>query len=205
MFLWLRDGKARDHALQATVLAVVALLIASLALTTYHNLNAQGMTSGFGFLERTTGWEIPFSLLDYSIRAPYWRVLLIGFLNTLFIGVFSLIFATLLGGAIGVARISANPLLRFLSTIYVEVFRNIPLILQVFFWYAMATHLPPPRRAIEVAEGVFLSSRGVYLPGLNLSAGWVVGLILFSGLVIAVALYLRTRAGHTGQTLVSGH
>jgi general L-amino acid transport system permease protein len=171
MMAFLRDGKARNNAIQAVALALVVMLFVSLALTTHGNLTEQGITSGFGFLERTTGWDIPFSLLDYSIRDQYWRVLLIGFLNTIFIGLISLLCATLLGTLIGIGRISANPLLRLISTIYVEIFRNIPLILQAFFWYAVAIHLPPPRRAIEIGDMVILSSRGIFVPALNVSTG----------------------------------
>jgi general L-amino acid transport system permease protein len=194
----LRDEKARNNALQVTVLAVVVGVLAALVLTTYHNLNEQGITSGFGFLERGTGWDIPFALLDYSIRDPYWRVLLIGFLNTLYIGVFSLVFATLFGVLIGIARISANPLLRALATLYVEIFRNIPLILQAFFWYALATHLPPPRRAYELWDSVFLSSRGVFLPGFNIAPPWVMAWIVASLVLVVLAIVWRAHVPGRG-------
>ena len=196
----LRDEKARNNALQATVLAVVVGVVASLVLTTYHNLNEQGITSGFGFLERGTGWDIPFALLDYSIRDPYWRVLLIGFLNTLYIGVFSLVFATLFGVLIGIAKISANPLLRALATLYVETFRNIPLILQAFFWYAIATHLPPPRRAYELWDSVFLSSRGVFMPGFNIAPQWVMVWIITSIVLIVLTIVWRAHLPGRGAS-----
>jgi general L-amino acid transport system permease protein len=199
MFALLRDGKARNNAIQASALALVVMLFVSLILTTHHNLTELGITSGFGFLERTTGWDIPFALLDYSIRSTYWRVLLIGFLNTLFIGLFSLVFATVFGALIGIGRISANPLLRLISTIYVEIFRNIPLILQAFFWYALAIHLPPPRRAIELGEFAFLSSRGIFVPGLNVSVTAFITFVIICVIVAVVVFMWRRRLRARGE------
>jgi len=203
MLTVLRDAKARNNAIQASALAVVVVVVVSLVVTTHNNLAAQGITSGFGFLQRTTGWDIPFSLLDYSIRDQYWRVLLIGFLNTLYIGLFSLVLATVFGALIGVARISRNPLLRIIGTIYVEIFRNIPLILQAFFWYAIAIHLPPPRRAYEFGESVYLSSRGVFIPSLNVPT-WSIALIaVLAVAIVATSLVLRSRRRAAG-VLVGG-
>jgi general L-amino acid transport system permease protein len=203
MLTVLRDAKARNNAIQASALAVVVVVVVSLVVTTHNNLAAQGITSGFGFLQRTTGWDIPFSLLDYSIRDQYWRVLLIGFLNTLYIGLFSLVLATVFGALIGVARISRNPLLRIIGTIYVEIFRNIPLILQAFFWYAIAIHLPPPRRAYEFGESVYLSSRGVFIPSLNVPT-WSIALIaVLAVAIVATSLVLRSRRRAAGA-LVGG-
>jgi His/Glu/Gln/Arg/opine family amino acid ABC transporter permease subunit len=200
MWRLLRDEKARDNALQASALALVVAVVLGLGLTTHANLTQQGITSGFGFLERTTGWDIPFSLIDYSIRDPYWRVLLIGFMNTLYIGLFSLVFATVFGTLIGIARISRNPLLNLVGTVYVEIFRNIPLILQAFFWYAIATHLPPPRRAMELNETVFLSSRGVFVPSLNVSGWAMAGFILFAVALIVGMYAWRARARAAGRS-----
>ncbi|MGI9332472.1 MAG: amino acid ABC transporter permease [Gammaproteobacteria bacterium] len=198
-----RDEKVRNSAIQVAVLATVVAVLGSLALTTHQNLQNQGITSGFGFLERTTGWDIPFSLLDYSIRDPYWRILLIGFLNTLFIGFVALVLATVFGVVFGIARISANPLLRFLGTLYVEVFRNVPLILQAFFWYAIATHFPPPRRALELGQMVYLSSRGVYVPTLNVSAASFGLFTVVSVACVVLTLWWRKRLRDRGETAVA--
>jgi len=194
MLRLLRDEKARNNAIQASALALVTVVLVSLVVTTHNNLSEQGITSGFGFLQRTTGWDIPFSLLDYSIRDQYWRVLLIGFLNTLYIGLFSLFFATIFGTLIGIARISSNPLLQLISTIYVEIFRNIPLILQAFFWYAIAIHLPPPRRALELWDMAFLSSRGVFIPSLNVSTWAVAAFAAIVVLIVIGGVWFRRRA-----------
>ena len=159
--------------------------------TAHGNLVEQGIASGFGFLRRSTGWDIPFTLIDYSVRDPYWRVLFVGFLNTIFVGCFALFFATLFGTLIGMARISSNPLLNLLGTVYVETFRNIPLILQGFFWYAIATHLPAPKRAFEVADMVYLSSRGLYLPSLNVPDGAALLLLCLAAIAVVSVVLLR--------------
>ncbi|MFT5449519.1 MAG: general L-amino acid transport system permease protein [Gammaproteobacteria bacterium] len=200
MLSLLRDEKARNNAIQASALAFVTMVVLSLIITTHNNLAAQGITSGFGFLQRTTGWAIPFSLLDYTIRDQYWRVLLIGFLNTLFIGLFSLFFATIFGTLIGIARIARNPLLQLIGTVYVEIFRNIPLILQAFFWYAIATHLPPPRRALELWDIAYLSSRGVFIPSLNITTWSAVAFVACAIAIIIIGMIYRSRASAAGST-----
>ena len=182
----LLNEKVRSWLVQAVALGLVVALLAFFVTTAHRNLVDQGIASGFGFLFRTTGWDIPFSLIDYSIRDPYWRVLLIGFQNTLFVGLFSIALATVFGTLIGIARISNNLILSLLATSYVEVFRNVPLILQGFFWYAVMTHLPPPKKAYELWDMVFLTSRGLYIPWVSLSDGQ----ILFLLALVAVAVVL---------------
>jgi general L-amino acid transport system permease protein len=197
---FLRNAKVRRDAFQATAVAVVVMILFAMGKTTHDNLVSLGIVSGFGFLERSTGWDIPFSVIEYSFRDPYWRVLLVGFLNTLVVGLISLVFATVLGTLIGVARISANPLLRLLGTVYVEIFRNVPLILQAFMWYAMATHLPPPRRAIELIEDtVFLTGRGIFFPWLNLSLMAIVGWSLAVIAIFAVVFWRRRQQRRAGS------
>lgn len=198
----LRDEKARNNAILASALVCVTVVVLSLIITTHNNVAAQDITSGFGFLQRTTGWDIPFFLLDYTIRDQYWRVLLIGFLNTLYIGLFSLFFATLFGTLVGIARIARPPLLQLIGTVYVEIFRNIPLILQAFFWYAIATHLPPPRRALELWDIAYLSSRGVFVPSLNITTWSAVAFVAcaIAIIVIVIGVVYRSRASAAGST-----
>lgn len=159
------------------------------------SMQARGITSGFGFLERSTGWEVAFSLIPYSSADPYWRVILVGLLNTLFLGLISLVLATLIGVVLATMRVSDNPVMTFLGTCYVEVMRNIPLILQVIFWYSIFIHFPPPRQAITVFESLVLSSRGIFIPGLNVEpgVGSVAGMVLVGGLLIALVLALLPR------------
>lgn len=175
------------------VIGLLLLIGAVLLIRAIHlSLESQGISSGFGFLERTTGWDVGFSLIGYTINDPYWKVILVGVLNTLFLGSIGLICATILGVMVGVLRTSANPVLAFLGTCYVEALRNVPLILQAFFWYAVFTHLPPPKAATEIGGVLILSSRGIFAPGLNLvpGAGLLAGGVLLAGLVLALVFAL---------------
>lgn len=196
MQVW-RSQSVRNAALQAAFLAILLGLVLVCIMVARENIERLGMSSGFDFLWRSTGWNIGFSLLEYSARDPYWRVLLIGILNTVFLASIGLAIATLIGMAVGMARTSSNDLARLLGAIYVETFRNIPLIVQVFFWYAVVTRFPGPRAALNYGDAIFLSSRGLYMPGLNvtgLSAFLaIMALFLAVGLVIWVSAANRFR------------
>lgn len=163
-----RRKSFRRAAIQAGFLAAIVTVIVVGTLTARANLSAQGITSGFGFLAKPTGWDLNFSILPTNPNDPYWWFILAGICNTLFLGFLGLFFATLIGLAVGMARTARNPSARLIGATYVEIFRNIPLIVQVFFWYAMSTQLPGPRQSIMVGDAM-LSSRGLYLPGLNVS------------------------------------
>ncbi|MFI0849043.1 amino acid ABC transporter permease [Mesorhizobium sp. IMUNJ 23232] len=188
----LRNQKVRDAALQVIFVGVIAGLILAGVLIARNNMAAQHMTSGFGFLEKSTGWEVNFSLLPSSANDPYWWFFLIGIINTLFLGITGLILATIVGAIVGLARTSSNELARLLGRTYVDIFRNIPLILQVFFWYALLTHLPAPRNAHE-AFGFVLSSRGLYVPILNVT-WWA---FLLGAVAVLVAILLPFWTGRT--------
>lgn len=188
----LRNRRVRGHLIQAVTLAAVAGLVLSFVLTARQNLVDQGMATGFGFLERSTGWPINVSLIEVSDRSPYWRMLLAGFLNTIHVGLLGLAGATVVGLVVGLARVSSNLILNVIGTVFVETFRNVPLILQVIFWYAILTHLPPPRTAIDLAGIGFLSNRGLMLPALALSA---TDLVLLAAGAVAAILAARRLGG----------
>jgi His/Glu/Gln/Arg/opine family amino acid ABC transporter permease subunit len=181
----LRNQKTRNALLQALYVGALAALVIAGALIARQNLAAQGITSGFDFLSKATGWNVSFSLLPSEPTDPYWWFFVIGIINTLFLGSFGLALATLVGAVIGLARTSSNDLARLLGRSYVDIFRNIPLILQVFFWFAVVTHLPAPRAAHEV-WGFALTSRGFYVPVPNVSAPALLGAAL--AVIGAIAL-----------------
>ena len=181
----LGNQKTRDALLQALYVGVLAALVIAGALIARQNLAAQGITSGFDFLSKATGWNVSFSLLPSEPTDPYWWFFVIGITNTLFLGSFGLALATLVGAIVGLARTSSNDLARLLGRSYVDVFRNIPLILQVFFWFAVVTHLPTPRAANEI-WGFALTSRGFYVPIPNVSAPVLLGAAL--AVIGAIAL-----------------
>lgn len=173
----LRNRKFREVVYQALVLSIVAAVLVAMVMNTRASLEAQSLTTGFGFLERSTGWDFSFSVLPYSISDTYTKTLLIGFLNTLLLGFLGIFFATIMGVIIGLIRTSKNKLFSSLGTVYVEIFRNVPLILQALFWYAIVSHLPKPRAALSLGDTFFLSGRGFYFPVLNI-AMWSVALML---------------------------
>ncbi|MEO9514930.1 MAG: ABC transporter permease subunit [Paracoccaceae bacterium] len=163
--------KFRKTALQGGFILAVVALIASIILVGKSNIADQGMATGFSFLEQTTGWPVNFSIIEISGRSTYARVLWAGLLNTMLVGFLTLIFATVLGLLLALMRVSSNTLMKLVGASYVEVFRNVPVILQVFFWYAILTHLPGPRQAHSFGDAFFLSNRGIMMPAPALSTG----------------------------------
>ncbi|AKO99181.1 amine acid ABC transporter, permease protein, 3-TM region, His/Glu/Gln/Arg/opine family (plasmid) [Marinovum algicola DG 898] len=192
MISLLRQKSFRDTASQVSFIGVLILLVVTFALTAKTNLDAQGMTSGFGFLERATGWGVSFSLIPFDTNDTYARVILVGLLNSLFLGAISLTLATVIGIGIGIMRVSGNKMAELIGTVYVEIFRNLPLLLQAFFWYAVLTTLPRPRDALDLGGVAFLNGRGAYLPGLNVT-GFSVFLAAIA-LAVTVGLWLWLRS-----------
>jgi general L-amino acid transport system permease protein len=158
--------KLRAVAYQATAIAVAVLVGWYLVSNTLANLEARHIASGFGFLDREAGFEISEkSLVPYSAADTYLRALLVGLANTFRVALIGIAAATLLGTAVGLARLSRNWLVAKLAAGYVDFLRNVPLLVQLFFWYAIITeNLPGPRAAIAPLPGVYLANRGVFFP-----------------------------------------
>ncbi len=176
----------RAWLLQIIAVIVVAVIAIYLVHNTVTNLNNRGITSGFAFLDRSAGFGIVQHLIDYQEGDNYGRVFLVGLLNTLLVSALCIVFASILGFFIGLGRLSENWLLRKLSAVYIETFRNIPPLLQIFFWYfAVLRNLPGPRQALSAFDTFFLSNRGLYVPTPQLAPGT---LALLLSLVIAIAL-----------------
>jgi general L-amino acid transport system permease protein len=136
------------------------------------NLQAQRITSGFGFLTNTAGFDVSQSLIPYSGSDPYTRVFLVGLLNTLLVAIIGIFFATVIGFLIGLGRLSPNWLLSRISGGYVELVRNLPLLFQILFWYlAVLAALPNPRQGISLFGSFFLSNRGLVIPKPFANAG----------------------------------
>lgn len=188
---------------QILAVVVVAAIAVYLIHNTITNLNNRGITSGFAFLDRSAGFGIVQHLIDYQQGDTYGRVFIVGLLNTLLVSALCIVFASVIGFFLGLARLSENLLLRKLSTIYIEIFRNIPPLLQIFFWYfAVLRNLPGPRQAVSAFDLAFLSNRGLYIPAPQFGEG----LLAFAAAVlIAVVMswglfrYNRTHQIKTGQ------
>ena len=190
----LRNQKFRNALFQVLYVGVLGAMVIAGVLIARQNLAAQGITSGFDFLFKPTGWDLNFSLLPATATDPYWWYFLIGILNTLFLGSFGLLVATLVGMIVGLARTSSNELAQLLGRTYVDVFRNIPIILQLFFWFAVITHLPSPRNAYE-AWGFALTSRGLYVPVPNVNGAT----LAMAAAALIAALVLPIWLGRTSR------
>ena len=158
----------RAFVYQALLAAALVLAAGYFISNAIENLLARRIASGFAFLSREAGFEIgETTLLAYSASDSYLRALAIGLLNTFRIALPAILFSSLIGSALGLARLAPNWLLAKLASAYVEVIRNVPLIVQLFFWYAVITEsLPPPAHALRPLPGVFLSNRGFAFPTL---------------------------------------
>ena len=163
------------------------------------NLEERRIASGFGFLQREAGFEIGESaFLRYGAADSYLRALFVGLTNTLLVAAIGIVLATILGTFIGLCRLSKNFLLRTLSGAYIEFIRNVPLLVQLFFWYAVITEgLPGAREAISPLPGVFLSNRGIFFPsfssvpelqGFNFAGGFAIS-PEFAALLVGLATY----------------
>ena len=156
------DPRMRSILYQVGVLIIVGLLAYYLISNTIANLERQAIATGFGFLQKEASFEIGESLISYSAADRYARALLVGALNTLLVSFIGIVLTVILGTFIGIARLSTNWLVNRLAAVYIEVFQDIPVLLQLFFWYAFFYEmLPGPREALSPLNGVFLSNRGL--------------------------------------------
>ncbi|MCF7533269.1 amino acid ABC transporter permease [Pseudomonas petrae] len=200
--LSLSDPKVRAWLFQIiTVVAVVAMGW-YLFDNTQTNLQHRGITSGFGFLENSAGFGIAQHLIPFTESDTYARVFLIGLLNTLLVTFIGVILATLLGFIVGVARLSNNWIINKLATVYVEVFRNIPPLLQILFWYfAVFLTLPGPRAAHGFLGSFFVSSRGLNMPAaIATDAAWpfVISVVLAIVAIVSMTRWANKRFEATG-------
>ncbi|MCX8958610.1 amino acid ABC transporter permease [Erwinia psidii] len=203
-----RDFSFSNPAVRAWFYQIIAIVaVAGVAGYLIHNtlinLASRGITSGFGFLERSAGFGIVQHLIDYSEGDTYARVFLVGLTNTLLVSALCIVFASFLGFFIGLARLSDNWLLRKISNIYIETFRNIPPLLQIFFWYfAVLRNLPGPRQAVSAFDLAFVSNRGLYIPWPEYAQGtlpFIIALLLAVAGTVALFRYNRLYQLKTGQ------
>jgi len=188
------------------------LFVAALAWTGYEivanaraNLESQRITSGFGFLSNTAGFDVNQTLISYSGSDTYTRVFLVGLLNTLLVAVIGIFFATVIGFLVALGRLSPNWLLARISGGYVELLRNIPLLFQILFWYlAVLGALPGPRQSISLFASIFLSNRGLVVPKPISTAGLAPFAIALLIAIVAswlVRIYARRRLFLAGTLL----
>jgi general L-amino acid transport system permease protein len=197
------DQRIRGVLFQAFVLFALAALAAFIIYNTAQNLRQRGIASGFGFLWNTSGFDISFHLISYKATDTYGRVLIVGILNTLFVSAIAIVGSTVLGIIVGVLRLSRNWLIARLATVYVELLRNTPLLLQIVFWYYAVLATLPNVRQSTLWWGMFsLNQRGLYVPAPILEPNfWLVpaSLVIAIGLAIFVSRWAWKRQLETGQ------
>ena len=170
---------------QLLTLLFIVLIFGFFTMNAQENMDTRGIQFGFGFLSQEASFDIQFSLIDYDGSHSYGRAYLVGLLNTLLVAFIGIILATLLGGMVGVARLSPNYLIRKTASFYIEFFRNIPLLLQIFFWYFAALRaLPMPEDAPLLLGSSFMTIKGLFTPAMV----WTNFDIFFVTLIISVIL-----------------
>jgi general L-amino acid transport system permease protein len=181
--------------LQLAVIGAVVALVAYLVHNALANMAREGIATGFGFLDRQASFEIGESLIPYSAADTYGRALLVGLLNTLYVSALGIVLSTILGTAVGIARLSANWLLSRLAWTYVEALRNVPLLLQLIVWWdLLRVSAPAPRAAWHPLPGVFVSVRGIAFPVPEWSPVYLaMGLAFLAGLIVSIGLRRRLR------------
>ena len=203
MLSFIHQKRVRDIFWQAFVLVGVLALLTFFVLNASRNMREAGIASGFDFLWRTAGIEIPFVLTNYTAQSDNWSLLWVGVVNTLLITFVSAIAATALGFVVGIARLSTNWLLSRLAGAYVEGVRNIPLLFFVLFWYfGVIATLPGPRQSIGIFGIAFLNNRGLIIPLPNEPAPFgKAALFILVALVaqLVFAAWARRRRDRTGQ------
>jgi general L-amino acid transport system permease protein len=204
--LW-RDPAMRGIAYQVLFVAAVAGLGWFLVHNTLVNLGRQNIATGFGFLRREASFAIGESLIAYAPSNSYARAFLVGLVNTLYVAVLGILLATVLGTLVGIARLSRNWLVAKLALVYVETFRNIPLALQLLFWWSLLREAAPaPRQAWRLLPGIFVSNRGLVFPLPHYVSAdlWILLAVLVGvGGALAVARWAKRRQTATGEQFAS--
>lgn len=200
----LRDPQVRAWVFQIVAVVVVVAFGWFLFHNTQTNLAHRGIHSGFEFLNHPAGFGIPQHLISYSESDSYGRVFWVGLLNTLLVSVIGILLATIVGFLLGVGRLSSNWLIRKIATVYIEIFRNVPPLLLIFFvYFAVLSPLPGPRNSLSLWDIIFINNRGVQMPAPGAAEGmpafWLMlGAALLG--VIALNRWARARRNATGQT-----
>lgn len=194
---------ARSIFFQAVVLGGLLWFMLTIIGNVMTNLDTRGISTGFGFLSQPAGFGISQTLIEYDETFSFGRTFFVGLLNTLLVSALGIVAATILGVFVGISRISPNWLLRKISMVYIEVLRNIPLLLQIFFWYFVVLQtLPRPRDSISFGESIFINVRGVFVPKPLAETGFTFYIVLIVAAIVGVFVlgrWAKRRMITTGQ------
>ncbi len=197
------DPKVRSIGVQAILIAVIIFFGWQMVQNTLANLERANIASGWGFLDTTAGFDLSFTLIPYSESSTYGRAITVGVLNTLLVAFCGILTATIIGFVVGVMRLSKNWLVAKVAEIYIEVARNIPLLVQMFIWYKVVlAALPNPRDAWSIGGTVFLSNRGITIPKFIWGEGaWMIVIAVIAAIVGIVFLrkWAHKRQEATGE------
>ncbi|WP_429816946.1 amino acid ABC transporter permease [Ensifer sp. B1-9] len=199
----INDPQVRGIFYQVLTLVVLAAFVYWVADNTIENLKRANIASGYAFLKGRAGFDVGQSLIAYTSDSTYQRALFVGLFNTLLVAICGIVTATIIGFTVGIGRLSHNWLIAKLSLTYVEVFRNIPPLLVIFFWYSgVLAILPQPRESAALPLNMFLNNRGLAFPRPILGDGWQFTLFAFVVAIVAsfaVARYAHKKQEATGQ------
>ncbi len=203
MLALLRNEKIRGILYQIITIVLFIGFLFYIAQNTSHNIEQRGIKTGFDFLNATAGFDITESPIAFTPASTHWDVFKVGLLNTLIVSFWGIIFSSIIGLIIGVWRLSPNWLIRKIATTYIEIFRNIPVLLQILFWYniVLAT-LPTTRHSINIFNTIFISNRGFFMPEFIFNDGsWLIGLGLIIAIISVIALryWSKRRQDLTGE------
>lgn len=197
------DPHYRALFFQVLLIAGLGVFLVLIINNTLSNMEARGISTGFAFLSERSGFDILQSLIPFSADSTYGKTFVVGLLNTILITALGIILATILGFIIGVARLSNNWLISKLATVYIETFRNIPLLIQIFFWYFVVLRaMPSARDSLSLADSFFLNVRGLYIPSPVGGEGFNYTLVaLLVGIIATLIMrrWARKRQYATGQ------
>ena len=195
---FLNDPKVRSRIVQFVFLLLVVWFAYEIVHNTAANLAKLNKSVDFGFLSNTAGFDIIQTPIEYTRDSSYFRALIVGLLNTLIVAGIGIFFATIIGFVVGIMRLSSNWLIAKIATGYVEIIRNIPLLLQIFYWYAAVLKpLPGPRESVNFFNLAFLSNRGLVVPKPIWGEG--AGFVAIAFVIGCVAAYAVTRWAHQRQ------
>ena len=204
---FLNDPKVRGLIYQVVTIVALVLFVGWVAVNTGANLRAQNKTTGLDFLWGTAGFEVSFTLTGFNRTSLYFDAFVTGFVNTVLVSAISIFLATIVGFILGIARLSNNWIVSRLAAVYVEIVRNIPLLLQLFVWYfAVLKAMPGVRDSFEFFGGTVLNQRGLYIPSPIFDERFifvVVALVLSIVAAILLARWARKRLEATGQQFPS--
>ena len=198
------NKKIQGYFYQLLTLALVITGIYYIVQNTAANMLSLGLAHGFDFLGVESQFDIQMTLIDYSPTSSYFDAFIVGLLNTLLVAVIGILFATILGFSFGIMRLSSNWLVAKIAETYIEVIRNIPLLLQIFFWYfAVLRALPRPKESFELWDSIYLNNRGLHLPDPNFGDGSsIIFNLLWVTVIISIIIFIwaKQRQNKTGRT-----